>query len=163
MVARAVMRFIRISPRKFRQIIPLVKYRPVEEAIEILQNVNKKASTYAIDLLTSALSNAKNNVEGIDTSKLYITKFTADCGPSLKRFRAASMGRASQIIKRTSHITVELDEMKGKHRKTYRKETVKKEKTKDAAVPKAETKTWPKAEAKKKQAQAPAAQGAAKR
>lgn len=111
MITRAVAKYIRITPRKFRQIIPLVKGKSPEDAIIILMNVNKKASIYAIELLKSALANAKR-VEGIDLTKLYISRMFADCGPQLKRWRAASMGRASQIRKRTSHITVELDIMK---------------------------------------------------
>jgi len=110
MIAKAVLRYIRITPRKFRQIIPLVKDKPVEEAIEILTNVNKKASLYAIEVMKSALSNAKRQREGIDTGTLYISKIVANCGPSLKRFRAASMGRATMIKKRMSHIIIELDE-----------------------------------------------------
>lgn len=108
MVTRAIARYIRITPRKFRQIIPFVKGRNPEEAIAILANVNKRASIYAIELLKSAVANAKR-VEGIDASTLYISHIVANPGPQLKRFRAASMGRASQIRKRTSHIVIELD------------------------------------------------------
>ncbi|MFC1577075.1 50S ribosomal protein L22 [Candidatus Omnitrophota bacterium] len=111
MISRAIAKYIRISPRKFRQVIPLVKNRPVEQAIELLSAHNKKASMYATDLLLSALSNARIKEEGIDAGNLYISRFTADCGPTLKRFRAASMGRAVMIRKRTSHITVELDKI----------------------------------------------------
>ena len=108
MVSKAVLRYIRISPRKFRLIIPLVKGKKAEEAIAILMSVKKGASKYAIDLLRSAIANAKR-VQGVDVSSLYISKLIADGGPMLKRFRAASMGRASSIRKRTSHITLELD------------------------------------------------------
>lgn len=103
------MRYIRITPRKFRQIIPLIKGRNAEEAIAILSSVKKGASKYAIDLLKSAIANARR-LQGVEASNLYISKLIADGGPMLKRFRAASMGRASPIRKRTSHITVELDE-----------------------------------------------------
>lgn len=110
MIANAQARFIRITPRKFRQIIPLVKGRPPEEAIAILTNVNKRASQYAIELLKSAIANAKRLRQDIDVSNLYISRMIADGGPMLKRFRAASMGRAAMIKKRTSHILIELDE-----------------------------------------------------
>ncbi len=113
MIAKAKSRYIRISPRKFRQIIPLVKGKRVEEAIALLSSVNKRASVYAIEVLKSALNNAKKLHEDIETSNIYISKMIADCGPILKRFRAASMGRAVMIKKRMSHITVELDELKG--------------------------------------------------
>ena len=111
MIAKAVARYIRITPRKFRQIIPLIKGRNPEEAIAILMSVNKKASTYAIELLKSAVANAKR-IQGVEPSNLYISNMVANCGPMLKRYRAASMGRATMIKKRTSHIIVELDEVK---------------------------------------------------
>jgi len=112
MVSRAILRYIRLSPRKFRLIIPLVKGKRAEEAISILSAVKKKASGYGIDLLKSAIANAKIKVQGIDTSTLYISKLIADPGPMLKRYRAASMGRAGSIHKHTSHITLELDAIK---------------------------------------------------
>ena len=110
MVTRAVLRYVRITPRKFRQIIPLVKGRNPEEAVAILTGVKKGASKYGIDVIKSAINNAKR-MQGVDISELCISNFVANGGPMLKRFRAASMGRASMIKKRTSHITVELDHM----------------------------------------------------
>ncbi len=112
MVSKAILRYTRLSPRKFRLIIPLVKGKPAEEAIAILTAVKKKASGIGIDLLKSAIANARVKNQGIDTSTLYISKMVADPGPMLKRFRAASMGRASMIHKHTSHLTVELDVIK---------------------------------------------------
>ena len=110
MVTRAVLRYVRITPRKFRLIIPLVKGRNPEEAVAILTGVKKGASKYGIDVINSAINNAKR-MQGIDISELCISNFVANGGPMMKRFRAASMGRASMIKKRTSHITVELDHM----------------------------------------------------
>ena len=112
MVSKAILRYTRLSPRKFRLIIPLVKGKRAEEAIAILTAVKKKASGIGIDLLKSAIANARVKNQGIDTSTLYISKMIADPGPMLKRFRAASMGRASMIHKHTSHLTVELDVIK---------------------------------------------------
>ena len=112
MVSKAILRYTRLSPRKFRLIIPLVKGKRAEEAIALLTAVKKKASGIGIDLLKSAIANAKVKNQGIDTSTLYISKMVADPGPMLKRFRAASMGRASMIHKHTSHLTVELDVIK---------------------------------------------------
>ncbi len=108
MVTRAVLRYVRITPRKFRQIIPLVKGKNPEEAIAILTSVKKGASKYGIDVISSAINNVKR-MQGVELSDLYISNLIANGGPMLKRFRAASMGRASLIKKRTSHITVELD------------------------------------------------------
>lgn len=109
MITRAETRYARLTPRKFRQIIPLVAGKNPEDAILILMTVKKKASIYAIELLKSAVANAKR-VQGININDLIISKMYANCGPQLKRFRAGSMGRAGQIRKRTSHIIVELDE-----------------------------------------------------
>ncbi|MBP7055494.1 MAG: 50S ribosomal protein L22 [Candidatus Omnitrophica bacterium] len=111
MVTRAVLRYVRISPRKFRQIIPIIKGKNPEDAVIILRTVKKGASKIASDLINSAIANAKR-IQGVDLDSLYISKMVASGGPQLKRFRAASMGRASPIRKRTSHITLELDEAK---------------------------------------------------
>lgn len=108
MVTRAVLRYVRITPRKFRLIIPFMKGKRPEDAIATLASVKKGASKYGIDLINSALSNAKR-MQGVNVAELYVSKVIANGGPTLKRFRAGSMGRASMIKKRTSHITVELD------------------------------------------------------
>lgn len=108
MVTRAVLRYVRISPRKVRPVIPLVKGKGPEEAVAILYSVKKKASEYLIALLRSAMANAKR-MQGVEISDLYVSNIIVSGGPQMKRFRAGSMGRASTIRKRTSHITVELD------------------------------------------------------
>jgi len=145
MVSKALLRYVRLSPRKFRLIIPLVKGKRAEDAIAILSSVKKRGSEYGIDLLKSAIANAKRNVQGIDTSTLYISKLVADPGPMLKRFRAASMGRAGSIHKHTSHLTIELDTIKDKaaHESADGKVTAEKNKVKKvkaAAAPKKEAK-----------------------
>ncbi|MBN1525987.1 MAG: 50S ribosomal protein L22 [Candidatus Omnitrophica bacterium] len=109
MVTRVVARYIRITPRKFRQIIPMIKGKNPELALAILMNVNKKAAQCGIEVLKSAIANVKR-IPDMDPSTVYISKVVADCGPQLKRFRAASMGRASTIRKRTSHITLEIEQ-----------------------------------------------------
>jgi large subunit ribosomal protein L22 len=109
MLTRAVLRYVRISPRKVRPVIPLVKGKSTDEAMAILFSIKKKASQYLIDLLNSAVANAKR-MQGVDAGNLYISNIVACGGPQMKRFRAASMGRAGMIRKRTSHITVELDQ-----------------------------------------------------
>lgn len=109
MISKATLRYLRVTPRKFRLIIPVVKGKNAEEAISILMSVKKGASKYAIDLLKSAIANAKHKQQGLDTSTLYISNFIANNGPMLKRYRAASMGRAGEIRKHMSHITIELD------------------------------------------------------
>jgi len=152
MISKAILRYVRISPRKFRQVIPLIKGKNAEEAVAIISVVKKKASLYAIELLKSAIANAKVKVPGIDTSTLYISKMVADPGPMLKRFRAASMGRASSIHKHTSHLTVELDEIKKEERAHPDAKLSAKPKTKRtpaASAPKKEITAKEKEEARK--------------
>lgn len=140
MTSRAILRYVRISPRKFRLVIPLVKGKKAEEAIAILSAVKKRASGYAIELLKSAIANAKRNVQGLDTSTLYIAKMIADPGPMLKRFRAASMGRAGSIHKHTSHLTIELDVLKAMTGDGAEANAAEKSKIKKAKTPKAPNK-----------------------
>jgi len=113
MIAKAHARFIRISPRKMRQVVDVIRGKSVYEALSILTNTNKRGAELAEDILRSAMSNAKRNPEVTDEN-LYISKMVVDGGPALKRFRAASMGRASMIKHRTSHISVELDLIQAK-------------------------------------------------
>ena len=108
MISTATLRYVRISPRKVRPVIELVKGKRAEDAVSTLYSVKRKASALLIAVINSAVANAKR-VPGIDISNLYVSSLIANGGPQLKRFRAASMGRASTIRKRTSHITVELD------------------------------------------------------
>ena len=126
MITRSETRYARLTPRKFRQIIPLIKGKNPEDAILILMTVKKKASLYAIELLKSAIANAKR-MQGVDLTSLVISRMYANCGPQLKRFRAGSMGRAGMIRKRTSHIIIELDEVAHNKGATKAKEAVKRE------------------------------------
>ena len=109
MEVKAVTRYVRISPRKARLVTELIKGKPVEEALTILRFVPKKAASLVDKTLRSALANAEQN-PNIDVDKLYIKRIFVDGGPTMKRWRARAMGRATKIIKRTSHITVILDE-----------------------------------------------------
>ena len=107
MVAKAILRYARISPKKMRLIVPLIKGKKVLEAEAILKSLNKKGARILEKLLKSAIANAKN--KGFIESKLFISKLIVNQGPMLKRYRAASFGRAVMIRKRTSHILIELD------------------------------------------------------
>jgi len=109
MEAKAVTRYVRISPRKARLVTELIKGKPVEEALTILRFVPKKAARLVDKTLRSALANAEQN-PNIDVDTLYIKRIFVDGGPTMKRWRARAMGRATKIIKRSSHITVILDE-----------------------------------------------------
>ena len=108
MISTATLRYMRISPRKVRPVIALVKGKKADDAISTLYSVKKKASALLIDVISSAVANARR-IPGMNASNLYVSSLIANGGPQLKRFRAASMGRASSIRKRTSHITVVLD------------------------------------------------------
>ncbi|RLA93079.1 MAG: 50S ribosomal protein L22 [Deltaproteobacteria bacterium] len=109
METQATARYIRISPRKARYVADLIKGKKVEEALDILTFTPRKASSIISRVLKSAVANASQN-ESIDVDTLYIKKIFVDGGPILKRFRPRAMGRANRIRKRTSHITVVLDE-----------------------------------------------------
>ena len=105
MEAKAVAKYIRISPRKVRQVVDLIRGKDVSEAIGILKNTPKKAAGLVEKVVNSAVANAENNQE-MFFEDLYIAKAYADEGPTMKRFRPRAMGQASPIRKRTSHITI---------------------------------------------------------
>ena len=109
MEVKAVTRYVRISPRKVRLVTELVNGKPAEEALTILKFLPKKAARLVGKTLQSAVANAEQN-PNIDVDTLYIKRIFVDEGPSMKRWRARAMGRATRILKRTSHITIVLDE-----------------------------------------------------
>lgn len=107
MIAKAKGSYLRLSPRKVRLVIDLIRGKDVPSSLTVLTHVDKGCTQALTKILNSALSNAKQ--KGLSDEQLYISKITADQGPMWKRFRAASFGRASSILKRTTHITIELD------------------------------------------------------
>ena len=109
MEVKAVARFVRLSPRKARLIMDQIRGKQVEEAINLLSFAPQKSAFIIKKLVNSAVSNVEQNTE-LDVDKLYIKRVFADQGPSLKRFRPRALGRASRIRKRTSHLTVVLEE-----------------------------------------------------
>jgi large subunit ribosomal protein L22 len=109
MEAKAIARYIRISPQKARLVADIVRGRNVEDAINTLSFMPKKGARILRKVVESAVANASQN-EAIDVDTLYVKKIFIDGGPMLKRMRPRAMGRANQILKRTSHITVVLDE-----------------------------------------------------
>ncbi|MGC1401943.1 MAG: 50S ribosomal protein L22 [Thermodesulfobacteriota bacterium] len=108
METKAQAKYIRIAPRKVQVIIPTIKGRKVEEAIAILQFMPRKGARILQKVLHSAVANAEQNKVDIDT--LVVKRVLVDGGPTLKRFMPRAMGRATPILKRTSHITVYLAE-----------------------------------------------------
>jgi len=111
-VTKASAKFVKISPRRLRQIVGLIRGKNVAAAEVVLASLDKKSAYIVEKLLKSAVANAEHN-HSLEKDNLYISKICADQGPALKRFRAASMGRAAMIKKRSSHVLLELDIRKG--------------------------------------------------
>jgi large subunit ribosomal protein L22 len=111
MEAKAVLRTVRIAPRKVRLVVDLIRGKQVGEAVAILKLTPKAASPVVEKLLNSAMANAEHNYE-MDINNLVVSQVFVDEGPTMKRFRPRAQGRASQINKRTSHITIVLSEQK---------------------------------------------------
>ncbi len=109
METRAIARFVRISPQKIRLVIDQVRGNKVEEALNKLTFAPQKGARILEKVIKSAVANAQEN-SGMDVDSLVIVRAYADEGPSLKRWRPRALGRATRIIKRTSHITVVVDE-----------------------------------------------------
>ena len=109
MEARAVGKYIRISPQKARLVADVVRGMNVDKALSALKFMPKKGATILRKVVESAVANATQN-DQVDVDHLFIKKIVIDGGPSLKRISPRAMGRATKIIKRTSHITVILDE-----------------------------------------------------
>ena len=109
MEARAKLSYARISSRKVKIVIDLIRNKPVGQALGILKNTPKAASEILVKLLESAIANAENN-NNMDVNNLYIAEIYANQGPTLKRIRPRAQGRAFRIRKRTSHITIVLKE-----------------------------------------------------
>lgn len=108
---RAIARYVRISSRKVKTVIDLIRGKQVTEAKAILMATPKAATEPVMKLLNSAIANAENNKD-MAADTLFVAEVFADQGPTLKRFRPRAQGRASRIRKRTSHITIILDQVK---------------------------------------------------
>ena len=102
-------RYVRISSNKVRIVVDLIRGKNVDDALAILQFTPKAASPVVMKVLNSAIANAVNNSE-MDRKSLYVAEVYANPGPTLKRFVARSRGSASPVLKRTSHISVVLDQ-----------------------------------------------------
>lgn len=102
-------RYIRQSPRKIRLVINAIRGKRVSDAITQLNFINKAASLPVLKLLQSAMANASHNFK-VSPETLFVKTITADGGPVLERWRARAFGRAATIRKRTSHISIVLEE-----------------------------------------------------
>lgn len=103
--ARAILRFVRVAPRKAKPVIDMIRGRQVPQALALLRHTPRHAAKVIEKVVRSAVANAEQKEMG-DSESMWISKAYVDCGPTYKRFRARSMGRANSIHKRTSHITV---------------------------------------------------------
>ncbi|GAB6172279.1 50S ribosomal protein L22 [Paradesulfitobacterium aromaticivorans] len=111
MQAKAIAKYIRISPRKVRQVVDLIRGKKVNDAFAVLQFTPKGSTEPVVKVLKSAVANAEHNLE-LSSDNLFVTEVFVDQGPTLKRIKPRAMGRADVIRKRTSHITVVVGEKK---------------------------------------------------
>ena len=112
MEATARARFIRVSPRKARRVVDLIRGVPVSEARRILALSNLGATTPVRKALDSAVANAERN-PGVVPENLVVSRIFVDEGPTLRRWRPRALGRATRVRKRTSHITVVVETPEG--------------------------------------------------
>lgn len=109
MEAKATLRYLRISPRKVGIVLDLIRNKPVGLALGILKHTPKAASEYLYNLLKSAIANA-TNVHNMDSSSLYVSSCFACPGPTSRRTQPVSKGRGHRILKRSSHVTIVLQD-----------------------------------------------------
>jgi len=109
--AKAISKFVRISPRKVRLVVDLVRGKKVNEALAILKYTPKGASEAVTKVVKSAAANAENNLQ-MNRDELFVTACYVDQGPTLKRMSPRAMGRADVIRKRSSHITIVVGDKK---------------------------------------------------
>lgn len=109
MEVSATAKYIRISPRKVRLVVDTVRGKPVSEALAMLRFMPQEAAKAVGKTVKSAAANAENNYM-LDLEDLFIQRITADEGPTLKRFRPRAHGRVSPLLKRSTNITVVLEE-----------------------------------------------------
>jgi large subunit ribosomal protein L22 len=105
---QAMHRYARVSPRKARLVIDLIRGRHVDEAQDILRFTNKRVSAQIMKVLQSAIANA--NEQEADVRRLHVAESRIDEGPYFRRWRPKDRGRAHQILKRMSHIIVVVEE-----------------------------------------------------
>ena len=114
METTVTVKHLKQSPTKIRFVLNELKGLNVNSAINKLSSNNKKASVFILKAVKSGLSNLENNNSEYDQNNLMILNAFVDSGPTMKRFRPRAMGRASQILKRTSHLTIIIaDKKKG--------------------------------------------------
>jgi len=111
MEVTATEKYVRMSPRKVRLVVDTVRGKRVSEALAMLRFMPKAAAKVVSKAVSSAVANAENNYM-LDAEDLYVARITADGGPTLKRFRPRAHGRVSPLLKRSTNITVVLEELR---------------------------------------------------
>jgi large subunit ribosomal protein L22 len=159
-VAKA--RFVRVSPRKARRVIDLVRGRSVADALDILRWAPQDASEPVAKVIASAAANAQNN-NGLDPATLVVATVYADEGPTAKRIRPRAQGRAFRIRKRTSHITVVLESRPAKDSRSAKSTRARRAEASKAAAKAPAKKAAAKAEATKAPVKAEATKAPAKK
>ncbi len=109
MEAKAIAKYVRMSPSKLKPVTDLVRGKDLNEALTILKFTPGKSAELVEKVVQSAKANAENNFE-LDPAKLFVAEIHANQGPTMKRWRAGAQGRAGRILKRSSHISVVLRE-----------------------------------------------------
>lgn len=112
MEARAVARYVRVSPRKARLVVDLIRGKSAGEAATILRFTNKGAAEAVGKTLASAVANAEHNLK-VNPETLFVSEAFVNEGPTLKRIQPRAMGRAFRIRKRSSHITIVVKQREG--------------------------------------------------
>ena len=153
MPVTAKLNYLRIAPRKVRLVADLIRGKSVEEAKNILSFTIKKAANPLLKLLNSAIASALNNFQ-LDSANIFISKISVDEGPKYKRWMPRARGQASEIQKKTSHVTIVLEEIKGKAKKGKKVKEVKEEE-KEEKVEKIEKAPRPERTTPKPLAEAP--------
>ena len=109
-VSKAVLKNMRIAPRKARLVLDLVRGKPVQNALDTLKLTNRRAAPIVAKMIHSAMANATDNAT-VDVDRLIVSECFADEGPAMKRWLPRAQGRATPLKKRTSHITSKLQEI----------------------------------------------------
>ena len=113
MAVKAQAKYVRVAPRKAREVVDLIRGKSVDEARTTLFFADRGAAKTVAKVFDSAVANAENN-DDLVAADLFVTEAFVDEGPVLKRWRFRAMGRVNRIRKRTSHITIMLDEREGR-------------------------------------------------
>jgi large subunit ribosomal protein L22 len=110
MDARATAKYIRVSPRKARLVVDLIRGKDAGEAVSILRFTKKRVTREIEKVLRAAISNAEQKSDSVDVDRLFVAKAYVNEGPRTKRLRPATMGRAYRYQRRMSHITLVVEE-----------------------------------------------------